>query len=187
MARRLLVPITALLLAAASQAGAEDGAVDLDRFRKLDGDWQRVSERDDPARLRAIERAIADLSWVTRTMAGPMLRRTTTPPDHYAFRLDAEAIWLAERHREPRPLRLDGSERRFEGDHGEVTTTARALAGAIETRWQTHQAWGTTTFRLADDGGLMVESLLQITAISGIEPIRYQARFERTASLSSAR
>lgn len=152
----------------------------------FDGRWHRVANQSNQARLESIETALADLSWVTRTMAGPILRRTTVPPERYVFRVDEDEIALGERGREPRPLLTDGSERRFDGDRGTVTTSARRLADAIETRWRTSQAHGSNTFRLEDGGAtLVVESVLQITALSGIEPIRYETRFERTPAVSS--
>ena len=152
----------------------------------FDGGWHRVANQSDEPRLQSIDAALAELSWVTRTMASPILRRTTVPPERYVFRVDESGIALGERDRPPRPLRTDGGERRFDSDNGPVTTSSRHLSDAIETRWQTDQAHGSNTFRLEDDGAtLVVETVLQITAISGIEPIRYETRFERTPAVSS--
>jgi hypothetical protein len=150
------------------------------------GDWLRVTAEQDRGRLRSIDAALADLSWVTRTMAGPILRRTTVPPERYVFEVDAGGIALGERGREPRPLALDGSERQFQGERGAVTTSAARLDDAIETRWQTEQAHGSNTFRVDQDGNtLIVKSVLQITAISGVEAITYETRFARTPAVSS--
>jgi hypothetical protein len=177
---RWLGLLTAVLCAAASPAVGQ-------AWTGFDGPWQRVSPERDEVRLQAINTALAGLSWVTRAMAGPILRRSTTPPERYVFRVDADGIALGQRGREPRPLSTDGSEREFEGDRGNVTTSARQVADGLETRWRTGQAHGSTTFRLADDGAtLVVQSVLQITAISGVEPIRYEARFQRAPSVSSS-
>ena len=93
---------------------------------------------------------------------------------------------MASRDRELRPLKLDGVERSVESGRGLVTVSAQEREDAIETRWRTDQAEGSNIFRLADDGTtLVVESVMQITAISGVKLIRYEARFARTPQVAS--
>lgn len=159
-------------------------------LRDLDGEWRQIEGPSNAERVAAIESAIAELSWVMRTMAAPILKRTTTPPERYEFDVASDyphGIALAQRDEDLRPMLLDGRERHFtdQGD-GEFSTRSQRHPDAIETRWKHGQAHGSTTFRLADDGStLVVESLLQVTALSGVEPIRYETRFTRTPDVAS--
>ena len=167
-------------------AGAATADLKLGPFA---GEWRRVESQPDEPRLESIRAALRELSWVTRTMATPILQRSTTPPDRYEFRVDTsypDGIALGQRDREPRPLLLDGRETEGVDKDLEVTTSALRREDGIETRWRTSQAHGSTVFRLSNDGTtLVVESLLQVTAISGVEPIRYETLFVRTPAVSS--
>ena len=155
-------------------------------FESFGGRWQRVTPDEDDERLSAIAAAVADMSWLMRGVAAPILRRSTVPPPHYLFELQPAGIAMASRDRPLRLLVLDGVERSVDGDRGTVIVSAVQLENAIETRWKTDQAHGSNTFRL-DDGGttLVVESVMQITALSGVQPIRYQVRFARTPQVAS--
>ena len=179
ISRSLLLASLVLLLPTQS-------AADRALFESLDGQWHRVTPDEDAARLNAIDAAVADMSWLMRTMAAPILRRSTVPPPHYVFQIVPEGLAMASRDRPLRPLQLDGVERHFETDRRSVTISAQQRDEAIETRWKTDQAEGSNTFRLADGGAtLVVESVMQITAISGLQPIRYEARFARTPQVAS--
>lgn len=170
-----------LLVALATQSGANASL-----FESFNGRWHRVTPDEDGGRLSAIDAAVADMSWLMRGVAAPILRRSTVPPPRYLFELIPAGIAMAGREPVPRPLVLDGVERRVESDRGAVIVSAVQLEDAIETRWKTSQAHGSTTFRLADSGAtLVVENVMQITALSGVQPIRYEARFARTPQVAS--
>ena len=70
----------------------------------------------------------------------------------------------------------------MDGDRGRVEVGSEQLANGIRTTWRTEQAHGSNTFELQDGGQqLVVRSTLVVTAISGVDPIAYVERFERTA------
>lgn len=169
------VGLTLLLLIAPAFA-----ATHLEVLAGYEGKWQRISPDEDASRLDAIDRAIADLPWLMRKVAGPALHRQTVPPAGYVFELQSDGLAMARIDREPRRLALDNVERQLETERGSVTLSSLQLKDAIEARWKTPKAEGSNTFRLVDGGStLLVEYMMQINAISGIDRIRYQARFAR--------
>ena len=153
-------------------------ATHLEGLAGYEGEWQRISPDEDASRLDAIDTAVADLPWLMRKVAGPALRRQAVPPPGYVFELQSDGLAMARIDRELRRLALDNVERQFETERGTVTLSSLQLQDAIQTRWKTPNAEGSNTFRLVDGGStLLVEYMMQITAISGIDRIRYQARF----------
>lgn len=178
--RTALVALSFLVLALSHESAA--GSVDL---RSLPGRWQRIDvDRDDASRLRGISSATSKLSWLMRSMSRPILRRSIVSPAEYLFSRSADGLQMAPLGSEPRPLNLDGIEREFLRDSRTITLSSHQLGDAIEQRWRTKQGFGTITFRLVDDGRtLLVDNIIQVTAISGIAPIHYQAHFERHTDL----
>ena len=176
-----------LLLVAASLSYAEEAATD-SRFAPFAGKWHLVEvEGEHEERIGEVDRAVGDLNWVMRSIARPMLRKAVTPPDAYEFALIDERLHFAAQGNPLRPLRFDGSETESEGPRGTVKHRARNHGEQIETLWQTSEGEGGSRFRVIDDGQtLLVESTLQITAISGVEAIVTQTRFRRTPSVASA-
>jgi hypothetical protein len=152
----------------------------------FDGEWLLVTVKEDEARLLAIDSALSELSWIVRAIVRPILRRATVPPERYLFQVDAAGIALGESRSELRRLSLDGAEHPYEDDGRSLSVSATTREGAIDTRWQTAQAHGSALFRTEDNGAtLLVESALDITALSNVETIRYQARFSRAPTVSS--
>jgi hypothetical protein len=180
--RTALVALSFLVLALSHESAARS----VDVISSLPGRWQRIDvDRDDASRLRGISSATSRLSWLMRSMSRPSLRRLIVSPEEYHFSRSAEGLAMAPHGSEPRPLSLDGTEREFERDSRTITLSSHHLGDAIEQRWRTQQGFGTITFRLVDDGRtLLVDNIIQVTAISGIAPIHYQAHFERHTDLS---
>jgi len=145
------------------------------------GEWQRIgAAQDDPARHAAIERGVRGLSWLFRSLANTTLRRSTTPPDSLAFERDALGLRRHVPGRNPPPMRFDGLPHRVDSSEGLVTTRWVVGDGRIETHWEQAQARGVDVYRLSADGArLVVDSVIEILAVSGAEPIRYRARFAR--------
>ena len=167
------VGLTLVLIIAPAYA-----ATHLEGLADYEGKWLRVSPDEDASRLDAIDTAVADLPWLMRKVAGPALHRQTVPPPGYVFELQSDGLAMARIDRELRRLALDNVERQFETERGTVTLSSLQLQDAIQARWKTPNAEGSNTFRLVDGGStLLVEYMMQITAISGIDRIRYQARF----------
>ena len=153
----------------------------------FDGEWLRVTVKEDQARLLAIDSALSELPWIVRAMVRPILRRATVPPERYLFQVDAAGIEFGESMGELRRLSLDGAERPHEDDGRSLSVSATTRGGAIDIRWQTAQAHGSALFGIENNGAtLLVESAFDITALSSVETIRYQARFSRAPAVSSA-
>ena len=156
-------------------------------FAAFDGEWLRVTIKEDEARLLAIDSALSELSWIVRAMVRPILRRATVPPERYLFQVDAAGIEIGRSRGKLRRLSLDGVEHPHEDDGRSLSVSATTREGAIDTRWKTAQAHGSALFRIGDNGAtLLVESAFDITALSRVETIRYQARFSRAPTVSSA-
>lgn len=184
--RGLLLGMCAIFVAAPAPSLAETSpAAELSVFH---GAWQRVAvEEDDKNRLSAIDSAVAGLSWLTRKMAAPILRATTSPPALYEFVVSEPALLFAERGEPPQPLPLDGTERRGEGPRGEFSAHSRLIDGAIETEWIVADARGSNRYTLTDGGEtLLVEHSIEVTALEGVEKFAYQTRFQRTPAVASA-
>lgn len=176
LSRGLWAPLLVTILASTLGAGSPP-AESLVGFQ---GHWRRIGSDPQEERLRVIEAAIADLSWVMRAVAGPVLRKATVPPEQYVFEVDASEFRMGSRGREPRPLALDGRERAVDGDRGRVEISSQRLATGIRTTWRTSQAHGWNTFELEDGGKqLAVKSTLIVTAISDVDPIAYVEYFGR--------
>ena len=150
-----------------------------------DGDWSQLdSEQDRAARIEAIEDAIDDLSWVLRTMAGPMLRNTTAPPPRMQFVWDGQHL---EQHIfEPEGPRVRTIELGRESKDGRdaqgetLDATWHWTGDALRLNWAQHQAHGYNIYRVdPSTGTLIVKHMIQITAVSDVGPIVYESRFER--------
>ena len=182
--RVILLALGAILLAAPALAEAPPVA-ELGAFH---GAWERVAvEEDDTTRLSAIDSAVSGLSWLKRKMAAPILRATTSPPARYEFVVSEPALLFGERGKPPRPLPLDGTERRGEGPRGEFSAQSRLIDGAIETEWVVEDARGSNRYTVTDGGEtLLVEHSIEITALEGVEKFAYQTRFQRIPTVASA-
>ena len=174
----LLGPLPAALAAADVSA-----PVSLSRFA---GRWERVGSDPEDERLAAISEAIAELSWVMRGIAGPLLRQSTLPSDFYVFEVDGAEVRMGSHGRPPSRLALDGQSRAHEDDRGAFEVTSERRAGGIRTTWHSEQAHGSNTFEVADSGErLVVRTTLVVTAISGVEPIAYVEHFRRSADTTA--
>ncbi len=178
---------------AGSAASAEESAPSLQISRPgptelavFDGRWTRIADDEaEAARLTTIDVAIEDLSWIVRRMAGGVIKRTTTPPPEVSFAWDGERLHqlVSDSKGERRRLvRLGGApETLFDPYGGDFSSHWTWTETGLELHWAQHQAHGSNLYRVDDrDQTLLIEHRIQITGISGVDPIVYRARFGRT-------
>ena len=158
-------------------------AIDLSGF---EGHWQQIEVADsETARASAIETALGKLSWIVRRFAGGVLRKSTAPPAELQF------AWDGERLHQGMADKNGGFARRIDlGDEFRVLKDSRGVDFAsswiwtgdgLRLRWEQHQATGNNLYRLDQNAQiLIVEHMIQVTAISNIDPIRFRSRFSRT-------
>jgi hypothetical protein len=166
-----------------------------DRLAEFDGVWQRIDLPDeDRARLASIDRAVEDLSWILRKMAGPVLRNSTAPPPKLDFFWDGERLHQrveSNGGRDIRPVEFGAEpverlDPRGEPFMSQWTWTAEGL----QVRWEQRQARGSNLYRIDPrDQTLRVQHLIQVTALDDVSPIEYSSRFRRASlpSVSAAR
>ena len=181
-----LLVVFSLVPASSSRAAEMGDSVSID-LSSYEGRWQRVDDGEaDEARLSAIDRAIDDLSWIMRTMAAGVLRKTTRPPPEMEFVWDGERLHQGLQGKDKassRPILLDGKLRSGKDRRGVPFSWAWAWTDlGLRVRWEQHQAHGDNVYRIDERDGhtLVVEHTINITAISNIEPIVYRSRFSRT-------
>ncbi len=182
--------IVVLTIMAFADARADDpevsggpGSVELAPFG---GQWNRIpDEEEDASRHLSIDAAIDDLSWILRSMAGRMLKKSTAPPVEMGFDWDGERLHqlVHGAHGElRRPVQLNGDSQRHTNDRGDDFSSKWVWTeGGLQVHWVQDQAFGSNLYRVDPlDQMLRVEHRIQITAISGIEPIVFRSRFGRT-------
>lgn len=161
---------------------SQRSAIDLASYQ---GSWRQIGSDDaESARFTAIERAIGGLSWIVRKMAGGMLRSSTAPPRDMLFLWDGAQLYQSVDGKNggfTRPVELGGEPLVATDRRGEPFSSAWASTrNGIALMWEQKQAHGRNVYWIADDGEtLVVEHTINITGLSGIEPIVYESRFGR--------
>lgn len=152
------------------------------------GHWHRFgADEDDPARTLAIDRALERVSWVMRRMAMSVLQQRTVPPLEMRFLLEDGQLFQERRNAtgsfERRPVQPDGQTRRDEAGND---VSWHLEPQGLRLRWAHRQARGSTLFRIERSPGpipganaLVVDYVLEVTAISDVEPVPFRARFGR--------
>jgi hypothetical protein len=181
-----LLSVFSLTLGLSSSAAEMTDSVLID-LSSYEGHWRRIDDSEaDAARLSAIDRAIDNLSWIVRTMAAGVLRKTTTPPPEMEFVWDGERLHQGLQGQDmasSRPVLLDGKQRSGEDMRGVPFSWVWAWTDVgLRVNWEQHQARGNNVYRIDEHDGrtLVVEHTINVTAISNIEPIVYLSRFSRT-------
>ncbi len=181
--------ISALTIMPGSESHASDFTgvapvlVDLSAY---EGHWQRTEAVEtDAARESAIKEAVSGLSWIMRTMASGVLRRTTAPPPEMQFAWDGARLhqgFSSKNGGFSRIIELGGElitrkdQRGVDFDSSWTWTEA-----GLRLRWEQHQADGNNLYRLDENAGtLTVQHMIHITAISNVDPILFVSRFLRT-------
>lgn len=192
--RGLLVSIVGCLLAfsglpaslaLASELAAVIHAPPPSDLSVYQGQWRRIENEDDEAaRLRAIDRAVEQMSWLMRRMAASVLRRTTVPPPEVNFEWDGERLHQhvrSDRGSVARRVDPGGNPVVSEDMRGDEFSAAWAWAEAgIQVSWQQQRANGRNVYRVDPaDQTLIVEHTINITALDGVPPIVYVSRFGR--------
>lgn len=177
------IPVLVPASPPASPSPAESAAL-----TPLTGRWHRVAvDEDDAMRLSAIDRALEDVSWLMRQMALRVLRKSTVPPPEMRFFWEEGQLYQKRRKAtgvvEQRAVLPDGQTRL--DDEGNEFSWHLDPEG-LRLRWIHPQARGSTLFRIepaageaADSKDLVVDYLLQVTAISDVDPVRFRVRFDR--------
>jgi hypothetical protein len=157
--------------------------VDLSDF---EGHWQQIEVAEsETARESSIETALGRLSWIVRRFAGGVLRKSTAPPAEMQFAWDGERLHqgMADKNGGfSRRIDLDDEVRVLKDSRGVDFASAWVWTGdGLRLRWEQHQATGNNFYRLDQNAQiLIVEHMIQVTAISNIDPIRFRSRFSRT-------
>ena len=153
------------------------------RLADFDGRWRKLeSMTDERDRLKSIDTAVADLTWVVRKMAGGVLRSTTAPKPELLF------VWDGVRLHE----RVSGSARLIEPGAGPVTAVdprGESFEGTwvwtpdgLRFSWRQRQAYGVNLYRFDEaKRELTVDHAIHVTGIDGVGPILYRARFLKDA------
>ena len=162
---------------------AESTVADLSGF---EGHWQRVEvSESDAARESAIEKAVKGLNWIVRKMASGVLRRSTAPPPELQFAWDGQQLHqgiVGKDGEFSRLIELDGDLRVLKDNRGVDFASAWTWTDqGLRLRWEQHQAIGNNVYRLDEEAQtLTVRHTIIVTAISNVEPIVFQSRFNRT-------
>jgi hypothetical protein len=185
---QLLLCVSSLFVTFFTQVGtgfaSGDSGEDLTPFA---GEWQLIEYAPDEARRsKAIDRALESLNFLYRTMAAPVLRKTTVPPPRIQFTWDGESLYqrtLGVKNEQSRRVELGAGPQQGLDSRGEpFESTWQWTDAGLRLHWQQNQARGHNTYQLdPESGNLIVFHTIQITAISNVAPIVYQARFGREA------
>lgn len=192
----LLVCVAALASSQAWSDPSAPGTPSPTELARYDGLWLRIDDLDeDSSRLHSIDAAIRDLSWIVRRMAAGVLKKSTAPPAEMRFTWDGEnlhqLVTAGSGEASRRPVELDAPPRILTDPRGEDfasswTWTRRGL----QVDWKQHQAHGSNLYSIDPHSQtLIVEHRIQVTALSGIQPIVFQSRFGRDSlpAVSAAR
>jgi hypothetical protein len=161
-----------------------------------DGLWRRIDDPDeDSRRLRSIDAAIRNLSWIVRRMAAGVLKKSTAPPQEMRFTWDGERLHQlvdsGAGDASRRPVELDAPPRILTDPRGEDFASSWTWTrDGLQVHWKQHQAHGSNLYRIEPQTQrLVVEHRIQVTALAGIEPIVFRSRFGRESlpAVSSAR
>ncbi len=184
----LRVLMSALVLFAAMQIGPDTARADERHgLAGFEGDWRQVDPAvNNASRHSAIDRAIGRLSWVVRKMAAPVLRRSTAPPTRMQFIWDGERLVQrimepegrnAARVVDPEAGPVAGTDKK-----GDPTTASWHLTDSVlQLDWTQAQAHGHNIYRVDPETKiLIIEHMIQVTAISNVEPIIFVSQFDRS-------
>ncbi|GEM_PF-6175932 len=182
--RGLLILMVAALLSFAHPltASAESTELDSDPFL---GRWVRTENRAlESDRLERLEHALSGLNWLTRKTAGSVLKRTTTPPDRIVFVRDGAHLKQIVSGRNGETSRVVRLQPATAASSTETSTDATFSWRRVEMKlildWKRHQANGKNTYHVDPASGILhVTRELQVTAIEGIDPIRFRSQYRR--------
>jgi len=168
---------------AAEVASVDSAVVDLSNF---EGHWQRIESTEaDAARESSIEKAIAGLSWIVRTMASGVLKRTTAPPPEMQFAWDGARLHQGLPSDDggfSRIIELDGELITRKDNRGvDFASCWKWTDGGLRFQWEQHQAEGNNFYRIDENAEtLIVQHTIRVTGISNVDPIVFVSRFGRT-------
>jgi hypothetical protein len=184
----LLLLTLALCPAATIAADSNETQISLPASRTLsafDGQWRRVDdEQDHSRRLTSIDSAVSDLSWMVRKMASGLLKKSTAPPEKMNFSWDGQQLHQVvdgDNGDFRRAVKLGGDPETLTDKRGEDFSSKWTWTpSGLQVDWVQKQAYGSNLYSVNEhDQTLLVEHRIHITAISDVEPIVYQSRFDR--------
>jgi hypothetical protein len=172
-------------------AYAANGSINID-LSDYDGHWQRIEDVEaDQARLSAIGKAVAGLSWIVRRFATPILRKTAVPPNELNFVWDGNQLYeqiIDQDENFSRPVNPGGARHFGKDQRGVDFSSIWALAesGDLRLQWEQHQATGSNLYRIElPEQTLVVEHTINVTGISNVQPIVFLSRFSRIDPIES--
>lgn len=151
----------------------------------FEGEWRLdPSEGAKEARRDAIDEAVASLTWVMRMFAAPILHRDTAPPEQLHFYPQGDGWFqraVAKETERVQPIELDAEpHKHVDPQGGDFQAIWKATEAGVELLWEQAQAVGSNRYHLdPKTGQLVLQQTIQVTEISGLEPIVLESRFDR--------
>lgn len=171
-ARRLFIPLVALLLAAPGLAAQEtDDPIP-------GGLYEFVPEGSDEIEDR-IDSAVENVNFLLRGFYKRRLRAANAPIDRIDLRYQGDSVWVSLREDEPWVVSLrNGEYMPYTRADGEVVQVKTELSpGVIDQYFKSEDGEKQMIYTLRDDGLLEVESIIYSDKLD--EPFRYTWLFER--------
>jgi hypothetical protein len=158
-----------LLLGLSTAAGAEESS------------WVGtfVTDESDAGIQQAIEAAIADMSFLTRSVARGRLKKTN--PLYRRITITRQVVMISVRFDERRPVEMpaDGSVIKWTSEDGErYDLSARAEDGRLVQTFKAEDGQRVNSFSAEDAERLTLE--VQVTSPRLSKPLTYSVRYRRT-------
>lgn len=137
-------------------------------------------EKSDAGVPQAIEAAIADMNFLTRSVARGRLKKTNSLSQRIAIARQAETIVVRFDERKPAEMPADGSVVKWTGEDGEqFDVHARAEAGRLVQTFKADDGQRVNTFIAEDAQRLTLE--VQVTSPRLPKPLTYTVHYRRAA------
>lgn len=166
-----IVPLSlALAVAAAAPASAQNPA--------LSGSFAYVQAESDPIRP-AIEKAVADMNFITRPIARGRLVRTNEPYQRITIQQAGSQVTITTDDRTPIVAQSDGHPMKWTREDGEVMDLTTGWAdGTLEQTFIAEDGQRKNVFELSPDGNTMAMHVT-VTSPRLAAPLTYTLRYRR--------
>lgn len=149
--------------------------------RAEDPSWVGVfvnDEQSDVGVLKAIETAVADMSFLTRPIARSRLKKTNTLAHRITIARQAETITVRFDQRKPAEMPADGSVIKWTGEDGEQFDVFARLANArLVQTFNAEDGQRVNSFSTEDAQRLTLE--VQVTSPRLPKPLTYTVHYKR--------
>ena len=137
-------------------------------------------EKSDAGVPQAIEAAIADMNFLTRSVARGRLKKTNTLSQRITITRQTGTISVRFDERKPAEMPADGSVAKWTGEDGEqFDVTARAEPGRLVQTFKAEDGQRMNTFIAEDAQRLTLE--VQVTSPRLPKPLTYTVHYRRAA------